>query len=105
VAGVTGNAGQSNYAASKAGMIGFSKAVAKEVGSRGITVNVVAPGFIATELTEDLSEAVKQEAVGRISAGRFGVADEVAAAVDFLVSDAASYVSGHVLAVDGGLAL
>jgi 3-oxoacyl-[acyl-carrier protein] reductase len=105
VAGVTGNAGQSNYAASKAGMIGFSKAVAKEVGSRGITVNVVAPGFIATELTEDLSEAVKQEAVSRISAGRFGVADEVAAAVEFLVSDAASYVSGHVLAVDGGLAL
>jgi 3-oxoacyl-[acyl-carrier protein] reductase len=105
VAGITGNAGQSNYAASKAGMIGFSKAVAKEVGSRGITVNVVAPGFIATELTEDLSEAVKQEAVGRISAGRFGVADEVAAAVEFLVSDAASYVSGHVLAVDGGLAL
>jgi 3-oxoacyl-[acyl-carrier protein] reductase len=105
VAGITGNAGQSNYAASKAGMIGFSKAVAKEVGSRNITVNVVAPGFIATELTEDLSEAVKQEAVGRISAGRFGVADEVAAAVEFLVSDAASYVSGHVLAVDGGLAL
>jgi 3-oxoacyl-[acyl-carrier protein] reductase len=105
VAGITGNAGQSNYAASKAGMIGFSKAVAKEVGSRGITVNVVAPGFIATELTEDLSEAVKEEAVGRISARRFGMADEVAAAVEFLVSDAASYVSGHVLAVDGGLAL
>jgi 3-oxoacyl-[acyl-carrier protein] reductase len=105
VAGITGNAGQSNYAASKAGMIGFSKAVAKEVGSRGITVNVVAPGFIATELTEDLSEAVKEEAIGRISARRFGMADEVAAAVEFLVSDAASYVSGHVLAVDGGLAL
>jgi 3-oxoacyl-[acyl-carrier protein] reductase len=105
VAGITGNAGQSNYAASKAGMIGFSKAVAKEVGSRGITVNVVAPGFIATELTEDLSEAVKEEAIGRISARRFGLADEVAAAVEFLVSDAASYVSGHVLAVDGGLAL
>jgi 3-oxoacyl-[acyl-carrier protein] reductase len=105
VAGITGNAGQSNYAASKAGMIGFSKAVAKEVGSRGITVNVVAPGFISTELTEDLSETVKEEAIGRISLGRFGVADEVAAAIDFLVSDAASYVSGHVLAVDGGLAL
>jgi 3-oxoacyl-[acyl-carrier protein] reductase len=105
VAGITGNAGQSNYAASKAGMIGFSKAVAKEVGSRGITVNVVAPGFITTELTEGLSDAVKEEAISRISAGRFGVADEVAAAVEFLVSDAASYVSGHVLAVDGGLAL
>jgi 3-oxoacyl-[acyl-carrier protein] reductase len=105
VAGITGNAGQSNYAASKAGMIGFSKAVAKEVGSRGITVNVVAPGFIATELTENLSDAVKEQAVDRISLGRFGSADEVAAAVDFLVSDAASYVSGHVLAVDGGLAL
>jgi 3-oxoacyl-[acyl-carrier protein] reductase len=105
VAGITGNAGQSNYAASKAGMIGFSKAVAKEVGSRGITVNVVAPGFITTELTQGLSDAVKEEAISRISAGRFGVADEVAAAVEFLVSDAASYVSGHVLAVDGGLAL
>jgi 3-oxoacyl-[acyl-carrier protein] reductase len=105
VAGITGNAGQSNYAASKAGMIGFSKAVAKEVGSRGITVNVVAPGFIRTELTEDLSDAVKEEAISRISVGRFGAADEVASAVEFLVSDAASYVSGHVLAVDGGLAL
>lgn len=105
VAGITGNAGQSNYAASKAGMIGFSKAVAKEVGSRNITVNVVAPGFITTELTQDLSDAVKEEAISRISVGRFGAADEVAAAVEFLVSDAASYVSGHVMAVDGGLAL
>jgi 3-oxoacyl-[acyl-carrier protein] reductase len=86
-------------------MIGFSKAVAKEVGSRGVTVNVVAPGFISTELTQDLSETIKKEAIRRISVGRFGAADEVAAAVDFLVSDSASYVSGHVLAVDGGLAL
>jgi 3-oxoacyl-[acyl-carrier protein] reductase len=101
VAGITGNAGQANYAASKAGMIGFSKAV----GSRGVTVNVVAPGFISTELTQDLSETIKKEAIRRISVGRFGAADEVAAAVDFLVSDSASYVSGHVLAVDGGLAL
>ena len=105
VAGITGNAGQSNYAASKAGMIGFSKAVSKEVGSRGITVNVVAPGFIATDLTEDLSQGVKDEAVSRTALRRFGEADEVAAAVDFLASDAASYISGQVLAVDGGLAL
>jgi 3-oxoacyl-[acyl-carrier protein] reductase len=105
VAGITGNAGQSNYAASKAGMIGFSKAVSKEVGSRGITVNVVAPGFIATDLTEDLSEAVKDEAVSRTALRRFGEADEVAGAVEFLVSDSASYISGQVLAVDGGLAL
>jgi len=105
VAGISGNAGQSNYAASKAGMIGFSKSVSKEVGSRGITVNVVAPGFIATDLTEGLSQAVKDEAAGRIALGRFGNAEEVAGAVDFLVSDDASYISGQVLAVDGGLAL
>jgi len=105
VAGITGNAGQSNYAASKAGMIGFSKAVSKEVGSRGITVNVVAPGFIATDLTEDLSQGIKDEAVSRTALRRFGEADEVAAAVEFLTSDAASYISGQVLAVDGGLAL
>jgi 3-oxoacyl-[acyl-carrier protein] reductase len=105
VAGITGNPGQANYAASKAGIIGFSKAIAKEVGSRGITVNVVAPGFIRTDLTEGLGQKVKDEAEGSIALGRFGSADEVAAAVDFLASEAASYISGQVLAVDGGLAL
>ena len=105
VSGITGNAGQANYAASKAGMIGFSKSMAKEVGSRGITVNVVAPGFIATDLTDPLGDKVKEGAQASIALGRFGVAEEVAAAVDFLASDAASYITGQVLAVDGGIAL
>ncbi len=105
VAGIAGNPGQANYAASKAGLIGFTKTVAKEVGSRGITANVVAPGFINTDMTGALSAEVKESAVATVSLGRFGEPEEVAAAVAFLASEQAGYITGQVLAVEGGLTL
>ncbi|MBT8214777.1 MAG: 3-oxoacyl-[acyl-carrier-protein] reductase, partial [Acidimicrobiia bacterium] len=105
VSGIAGNAGQANYAAAKAGVIGFTKSVAKEVGSRGITANVVAPGFIETDMTEALGDSVKDTALDQITLGRFGAAHEVASAVAFLASDASSYITGHTLVVDGGVAL
>ncbi|MEX1038510.1 MAG: 3-oxoacyl-[acyl-carrier-protein] reductase [Acidimicrobiia bacterium] len=105
VAGISGNAGQANYAASKAGMIAFSKSIAKEVGSRGITANVIAPGYIETDMTESLGDSVKEAASAAISLGRFGQPEEVAAAVGFLASEASSYITGQVLAVDGGITL
>ncbi|HEY1372455.1 MAG TPA: 3-oxoacyl-[acyl-carrier-protein] reductase [Candidatus Binatia bacterium] len=103
VVGQTGNAGQSVYAASKAGIIGFTRAMARELGSRGITVNAVAPGYIETEMTEKLPEDLKQEFLRSIPLGRFGSGAEVAAVVSFLASPAAGYITGQVIGVNGGL--
>ena len=105
VVGVTGNAGQTNYAASKAGMIGFSKSLAAEVASRGLTVNVVAPGFIETPMTDVLDESQKSALLTRAPAGRLGHADEIAATVAFLASDEAAYITGATLHVNGGMAM
>jgi 3-oxoacyl-[acyl-carrier protein] reductase len=103
VVGQMGNAGQSNYAASKAGLIGFSKSIAREAASRGLTVNVVAPGLIDTDMTRALSDAVRDEWVSKVPLARFGTPDDVAQAVCFLASDEASYITGQVLAVNGGM--
>ena len=105
VVGVTGNAGQTNYAASKAGMIGFSKSLAAEVASRGITVNVVAPGFIATPMTDVLDSDQKVALLARVPAGRLGTAAEIAASVVFLASDEAAYITGTTMHVNGGMAM
>ena len=105
VVGVTGNPGQTNYAASKAGMIGFSKALAQEVGSRNVTVNCVAPGFIASPMTDDLNEAQKAAILTKIPSGRLGEGSDVAAACVYLASDAGCYVTGQTLHVNGGMAM
>jgi 3-oxoacyl-[acyl-carrier protein] reductase len=103
VVGQSGNAGQTNYAASKAGLIGFSKALAREVASRNITVNVVAPGLIDTDMTRDLTEKAQKDWAAQIPLGRLGSPEDVASAICFLASDEASYITGHVLAVNGGM--
>ena len=103
VVGLSGNPGQANYAAAKAGLIGFSKSLAREVGSRGVTVNVVAPGFIATDMTDELPEAQREALLTQIPAGRLGQPDEIAAAVAFLASPEAAYITGETLHVNGGM--
>ena len=105
VVGIAGNAGQANYASSKAGVIGLTKAVARELASRGITVNAIAPGFIETEMTEVLSDAVKEASVAQIPLGRFGKPEDIAKTAAFLASDDAGYITGQVIQVDGGMAI
>ena len=105
VVGLMGNAGQANYAAAKAGVIGFTKSMAKELAARNITVNAIAPGFIATDMTAVLSDKVKEDLVTKIPMGRLGEADDIASAVLFLVSDSANYITGQTLNVDGGMVM
>ncbi len=105
VAGIVGNAGQANYSAAKAGIAGFAKAIAKEVASRNITANVIAPGFVDTEMTRDLTDAQRQEIVRMVALGRTATPEDIAPAAVFLASDEAAYVTGHVLTVDGGLVM
>ena len=105
VAGLAGNPGQTNYAASKAGIVGFTKSLAKELGARHITVNAVAPGYVPTALTDVLPDALKQAAIDHTPLGRFGKPEEIAAAVAFFAADEAAFITGQVLSVDGGLAM
>ena len=105
VVGIAGNAGQANYAAAKAGLIGFTRSLAKELGSRGITVNAVAPGFIVTDMTAGLPDKVREDALARTPAGRLGQPEDVATAVAFLCSEEAGFITGQVLGVDGGMVL
>ena len=105
VVGLVGNAGQANYAASKAGIIGFTKSVAREVAQRGITANAVAPGYVETELTGSLPENVKDQILGQVPMGRFGEGEEIAEVVAFLVGEGAGYVTGQTIAVDGGMTM
>jgi 3-oxoacyl-[acyl-carrier protein] reductase len=105
VSGQAGQMGQANYSSAKAGLIGLTKATARELASRGITVNAVAPGFVLTELTQNLPEALQNELIARTPLGRFGTVEEIADAVAFMVSDEARYITGQVLAVDGGLVM
>jgi 3-oxoacyl-[acyl-carrier protein] reductase len=103
VVGLTGNAGQTNYSATKAGMIGFTRSLASEIGSRGITVNAVAPGFIETDMTNELTDEVRETILKQITLGRLGKAEEVAAVAEFLASDNAAYITGQTLSVNGGM--
>ncbi len=105
IAGLTGNAGQANYAASKAGLVGLTKTLARELASRGITVNVVAPGFIVTDMTDVLPDQIKEAILGKIPLGKFGEGADIAAAVAFLASPEAKYITGQVLTVDGGMVM
>jgi NAD(P)-dependent dehydrogenase (short-subunit alcohol dehydrogenase family) len=105
VVGLSGGAGQANYAASKAGLVGLARSIARELGSRSITANVVAPGFVTTDMTEELSEERRKEILGQIPLARFAGADEVAGTVEWLASEAAGYITGAVIPVDGGLGM